>query len=106
MKPRRAPWVLFLAFLLLSLQLEARVHPLGHLGERLRAVADHGTVASGVALHCAQCDLLAGGGDAPASAFEAVALPVETAAMPAARFATSEAGSFLPYRSRAPPSLR
>lgn len=106
MKPRKASWVVLLALLLLSLQLEARVHPLVHVGERLRAVAEQGTVASGVAMHCAECDLLSGGGDTPASAFQPFVLPVEEVSTAPVRIVPAVAPRPVPYRSRAPPALR
>lgn len=104
MKLRGALQAFFLAFLLLSLQLEARVHPLTHVGEQLRAAAQKGTVASS-AVSCATCDLLAGGCDTPSSE---PALPVLSAASLEAALpvASSRAcAPFVAYLSRAPPAI-
>lgn len=106
MKLRATLKVFLLAFLLLSLQLEARVHPLGHLGDRMRAAAEHGAVASAAHSPCAECDLLAGGIDVPTSGHDVPGLPSDATPAIVLPAAGTVAAIHLPYRSRAPPVLR
>jgi len=104
MKLRPALKVFLLAFLLLSLQLEARVHPLGHLGERLRA-AERGAVACNLPVACATCDVLGGGADTPTSTPAVADLAIDACAVTAVVPATAAIARFVAYLSRAPPAL-
>jgi hypothetical protein len=105
MKLRPALKLFFLAFLLLSLQLEARVHVLSHLGDRLRASAEQGAVAVAVHPACATCELLAGGCDAPASGDAPARFAVAALGVPPAPAPSEGAGPLFAYLSRGPPVL-
>ena len=93
----------FLAVLLLSMQHEGLVHPLAHLA--FRHAPDTGLVAPSADAACAECTLLAAGGNAVTGASPHLAVAV-TAAMPsgaAPRGRDADAPAW--FRSRAPPVL-
>jgi hypothetical protein len=97
--------VFLLSLLLLGLQHEAQVHPLGHDADRLRAATEHGVVAQCVAEPCVACELLAGGCGAAVPRLPGLALSLPATVQPAPSFAPAYASPFVSYRTRAPPVL-
>ena len=93
-----------LSLLLVSMQLQSRVHALEHVGEMLRHGADRSLILP-VPDACATCALFAGG--ASAIACDSVDIAPEVARTEAASCAFASVAADAPfyYLSRAPPSL-
>ena len=102
---RRGILFAVLSFLLLSMQNEVLVHPLGHLGSRVARPAGPEAALPHAVDACAECALLAAGSDAvrgnvPSLHFTA---PATQGALTAFRSRAADAPVY--FASRAPPAL-
>ena len=101
---RRALFAL-LAVLLLGMQHEGLVHPLAHLGEKLARAQDTGLAAPTPSDACAECALLAAGGNAVSGTQHADAANAPPAGYLRSRFHSHAAAVPAWFHSRAPPSV-
>ena len=102
---RRGILFALLSFLLLALQNEGLVHPLGHLDTRIARPNTPEVALPHAVAACAECALLAAGsnvvpGDAPAPHFSTSAPRVAPTA-----FRTRAVDAPVHFASRAPPAL-
>jgi hypothetical protein len=102
---RRGILFAVLSFLLLAMQNESLVHPLGHVDTRVarpdrpEAALPHGVAA------CAECALLAAGSDAVRGDVPALQFPTPATQGALTAFRTRAAPAPVHFSSRAPPVL-
>lgn len=94
-----------LSLLLLFLQWEAQVHPLSHLGERLRTSHEQAQFADAGTQACVSCTLIAGGCNAAVAADASPECVDRSTGSAIPRETLSAQRAPVYYLSRAPPSL-
>lgn len=95
----------WLALLLLFVQLQALLHPIAHLGERVPQESTAGLSTSHDADACVVCALLASGADSPTRSSRNPPLPSGVIASPAPAVELQASAAPAWYESRAPPVL-
>ena len=95
----------WLALLLLFVQLQALLHPISHLGERVPQEPAAGLSTSHDADACVVCALLASGADSPTHSSQSPPPPSGVIASPASAVELHASTAPAWYESRAPPVL-
>jgi len=102
---RRGILFAVLSFLLLAMQNEGLVHPLGHAGTRVARPDRPEAALPHVVAACAECALLAAGSDAVGGDVPALQFPAPAIQGALTAFRSRAADAPVYFGSRAPPTL-